>query len=126
MEQDEKAKGQRRGTEKRFEERKTHPGLPFGVNLGTYFLSATSHGILAGEERAASVHAASHSSTNTLYLALSTDLKGLPCISSSVGLFFSCTQTAGNPYEASSGSKITTRFICEETRKTYFKNLLVP
>lgn len=98
MEQDEKAKGQRQGTERRFEERKTPPGLPFGVNLGTYFLNATSHGTSAGEGRAASVHAASHSSANTLCLALSTDLKGLPCIASSVGLFFSCTQTAGIPY----------------------------
>lgn len=59
-----------------------HPGLPFGVNLGIYLLNATSHRILGDEDRAASMHAASHYPTNAPYLNLSTDLKGLPCVSS--------------------------------------------
>lgn len=61
---------------------RNHPGLPFGVNLGIYLFNATSHRILGDEERAASMHTASRYPANALCLNLSTDLKGLPCLSS--------------------------------------------
>lgn len=81
-----------------------------------------------GEERAANVHAASHYSTNTLCLNRSTGLKRLPCISSLVGkpFLFLHPNCGDSLSEIGSGSKITMRFICEENRKTYFENLLVP